>query len=32
MNYEDLANWGLDDPEEPKVHLHFFGRARKHIH
>jgi hypothetical protein len=25
MNYEDLANWGLDDPEGPKMHLHFFG-------
>jgi diadenosine tetraphosphate (Ap4A) HIT family hydrolase len=32
MNYEDLANWGLDDPEGPKMHLHFFGRARRQIH
>ncbi|MCX6648336.1 MAG: hypothetical protein NTV61_02965 [Candidatus Bathyarchaeota archaeon] len=32
VNYEDLANWGLDDPEGPKMHLHFFGRARKQIH
>jgi len=32
MNYEDLANWGLDDPEGPKMHLHFFGRAREQIH
>jgi diadenosine tetraphosphate (Ap4A) HIT family hydrolase len=29
MNCEDLANWGLDDPKEPKMRLHFFGRARK---
>ena len=32
INYEDLANWGLDDPEGPKMHLHFFGRARSQIH
>ncbi len=32
MNYEDLANWGLDDPSGPKMHLHFFGRARRQIH
>jgi diadenosine tetraphosphate (Ap4A) HIT family hydrolase len=32
MNYEDLANWGLDDPEGPRMHLHFFGRAREQIH
>ncbi len=32
MNYEDLANWGLDDPEGPKMHLHFFGRARRQVH
>jgi diadenosine tetraphosphate (Ap4A) HIT family hydrolase len=32
VNYEDLANWGLDDPEGPKTHLHFFGRARKQLH
>jgi len=32
VNYEDLANWGLDDPEGPKMHLHFFGRARRQIH
>ncbi len=32
MNYEDLANWGLDDPDGPKTHLHFFGRARRQIH
>jgi len=32
MNYEDLANWGLDDPEGPKMHLHFFGRTRRQIH
>ena len=32
MNYEDLANWGLDSPGGPKMHLHFFGRARKQIH
>jgi hypothetical protein len=32
VNYEDLANWGLDDPEGPKMHLHFFGRCRRQIH
>jgi diadenosine tetraphosphate (Ap4A) HIT family hydrolase len=32
MNYEDLANWGLDDPDGPKMHLHLFGRARRQIH
>lgn len=32
MNYEDLGNWGLDDPGGPKMHLHFFGRARRQIH
>ena len=32
VNYEDLANWALDDPEGPKMHLHFFGRARSQIH
>jgi diadenosine tetraphosphate (Ap4A) HIT family hydrolase len=32
MNYEDLGNWGLDDPGGPKMHLHFFGRARRQVH
>jgi diadenosine tetraphosphate (Ap4A) HIT family hydrolase len=32
MNYEDLGNWGLDDPGGPKMHLHFFGRARQQTH
>lgn len=32
VNYEDLANWGLDDPEGPKMHLHFFGRAMRQVH
>jgi len=32
MNYEDLGNWGLDDPGGPKMHLHFFGRAKEQIH
>ena len=32
MNYEDLGNWGLDDPGGPKMHLHLFGRARVQIH
>ena len=32
MNYEDLGNWGLDDPAGPKMHLHFFGRAREQVH
>jgi len=30
--YEDLGNWGLDDPGGPKMHLHFFGRARQQTH
>ena len=32
MNYEDLGNWGLDDPGGPKMHLHLFGRAREQLH
>ena len=28
MNYEDLGNWGIDEPGGAKMHLHFFGRAR----
>jgi len=32
MNYEDLGNWGLDDPAGPKMHLHLFGRAKTQIH
>ena len=32
MNYEDLGNWGLDDPGGPKMHLHLFGRARVQMH
>jgi diadenosine tetraphosphate (Ap4A) HIT family hydrolase len=32
MNYEDLGNWGLDEPGGAKLHLHFFGRARVQIH
>jgi diadenosine tetraphosphate (Ap4A) HIT family hydrolase len=32
MNYEDLGNWGLDEPGGAKLHLHFFGRAREQIH
>jgi len=32
INYEDLGNWGLDDPGGAKMHLHLFGRARVQIH
>lgn len=32
MNYEDLGNWGIDDPGGAKIHLHFMGRARNQIH
>jgi len=32
MNYEDLGNWGLDEPGGAKMHLHFFGRSRDQIH
>ena len=31
MNYEDLGNWGLDDPGGAKMHLHLFGRSREQI-
>jgi diadenosine tetraphosphate (Ap4A) HIT family hydrolase len=32
MNYEDLGNWGLDEPDGAKMHLHLFGRSHKQIH
>jgi diadenosine tetraphosphate (Ap4A) HIT family hydrolase len=32
MNYEDLGNWGIDEPDGAKMHLHFFGRAREQVH
>ena len=32
MNYEDLGNWGLDDPGGAKMHLHLFGRSHEQIH
>lgn len=32
MNYTDFGNLGLDDPGGSKMHLHFFGRARKQMH
>jgi diadenosine tetraphosphate (Ap4A) HIT family hydrolase len=32
MNYADFGNWSLDDPGGSKMHLHFFGRARKQMH
>ena len=32
MNYEDLGNWGLDDPGGAKMHLHLFGRSHQQIH
>ena len=32
MNYEDLGNWGVDNPGGAKMHLHFFGRAREQTH
>jgi hypothetical protein len=32
MNYEDLGDWGLDDPGGPKMHLHFFGREKRQVH
>ncbi len=32
MNYEDLGNWGIDDPGGAKMHLHFLGRAKEQIH
>jgi diadenosine tetraphosphate (Ap4A) HIT family hydrolase len=32
MNYEDLGNWGIDDPGGAKMHLHFMGRAEEQVH
>jgi diadenosine tetraphosphate (Ap4A) HIT family hydrolase len=32
MNYEDLGNWGIDDPDGAKMHLHFMGRAKEQTH
>ena len=32
INYEDLGNWGLEDPGGPKMHLHIFGRAKEQTH
>jgi len=32
MNYEDLGNWGIDNPGGAKMHLHFMGRARYQLH
>ena len=32
MNYEDLGNWGFDDPCGAKMHLHFMGRAKEQTH
>ncbi len=32
MNYEDLGNWGIDQPSGAKMHLHFFGRSKVQIH
>ena len=32
MNYEDLGNWGIEEPGGAKMHLHFFGRAREQLH
>jgi diadenosine tetraphosphate (Ap4A) HIT family hydrolase len=32
MNYEDLGNWGIDEPGGAKMHLHFLGRAKIQMH
>lgn len=32
LNYEDLGNWGLEEPGGAKMHLHFFGRAKRQVH
>ncbi len=32
MNYEDLGNWGIDNPGGAKMHLHFLGRAKEQTH
>lgn len=32
MNYEDLGNWGIDEPEGAKMHLHFMGRSKDQTH
>ena len=32
MNYEDLGNWGIDEPGGARMHLHFMGRAKEQIY
>jgi hypothetical protein len=32
MNYEDLGNWGLDDPGGSNMYLHFSGSVREQMH
>lgn len=32
VNYEDLGNWGIDDPGGAKMHLHLMGRAKEQTH
>ena len=32
MNYEDLGNWGVDQPLGSHMHLHFFGRNKEQTH
>ena len=27
INYQDMGNWGVFDPEGPTLHMHIFGRA-----
>lgn len=28
MNYQDMGNWAVFDPDGPTMHMHIFGRAK----
>jgi diadenosine tetraphosphate (Ap4A) HIT family hydrolase len=28
VNYQDMGNWAVFDPEGPTMHMHIFGRAK----
>ncbi len=28
INYQDMGNWAVFDPEGPTMHMHIFGRAK----
>lgn len=31
INYQDMGNWTVNDPEGPYLHVHIYGRARSAI-